>query len=95
MSAFKKSKVLLICLLTIFSFVIFGCKNDTPVDDISFNLGEGEQIVLMIDQKLELKDYVSIKPNYATNKKYSIISFLSIAVKEPPKKAIWVSFLGF
>jgi len=76
MSQTKKYKIQIIFAMIILScFFMFGCKHETPVEDIYFNLNQGEQIVLFVNQKLELKDYVVVTPSYATNKKYSITSY--------------------
>lgn len=88
MSQTKKFKFQLILLLVFVSFFMFGCKNETPVEDIYFNLGSGEQIVLIVGQTLELDDYVQIKPSYATNKKYTITSFNEDVVKVENNKLI-------
>ena len=75
MSQVKKYKIGILFLLTLFSFFVFGCENTTPVNDICFNLDGGKQIVLIVGETLDMTDYVEIKPAYATNKKYKIVSF--------------------
>lgn len=82
MSLTKKSKIGIFLLLMLFSFFMFGCKKSTtPVEDISFNLGESEQIVLIVGQTLEMGNYVEVKPHYASNKSYSITSYDESIVK--------------
>lgn len=71
----KTKNLGLIFLLLLFSFCLASCKNSTPVEDIYFNLNQGEQIVLIAGQTFNLGDYVEIKPNYATNKKYHVRSY--------------------
>ena len=91
MSQIKRINLGLIIILAIASFFMFGCEKSTPVKDIAFNLNEGEQIVLMVGQELEMKDYISIKPTYASNKKYSIISFDENVVRVENKKLLAVA----
>ena len=81
MSITKNKKFLIIFLLTMVSWFFVGCKNTTPVEDIYFNLDAGEQMVLIVGQTLDMKDYVSVRPAYATNQKYSISSFDENIVK--------------
>ena len=70
---------------------MFGCDKSTPVKDIAFSLNEGEQIVLMIGQELDIKDYVTIKPSYASNKRYSILSLDENVVRVENKTLVAVS----
>jgi len=82
MSQTKKLKIGIVFLIAMLSFFMFGCKkNTTPVEDICFDLGESEQIVLIVGQTLEMNNYVEVKPHYATNKNYSISSFDENIVK--------------
>lgn len=75
MSHVKKNKFAILILFLFVSFFMFGCENSTPVKDIYFDLENNKQIVLIVGQTLEMKDYVVIKPAYATNKKYKIFSY--------------------
>ena len=76
MSQVKRRSFIVLFLVTVLSIFMVGCKDKTvAVKDISFNLTEGEQIVLLVGQTLDLADYVEIKPENATNKNYSISSF--------------------
>ncbi|MBR4998806.1 MAG: hypothetical protein IKY10_02890, partial [Clostridia bacterium] len=88
MSQTKKFKFQLVLILVFISFFMFGCKNETPVEDIYFNLGTGEQIVLIVGQTLDLDDYVQIKPSYATNKYYTVTSYNEDVVKVEDNKLI-------
>ena len=73
MSKIRKS-IGFVFLLTLVTFFMFGCKNNTtPVEDIYFNIAD-EQIVLLKGETLELKDYVVVQPNYASNKSFSLVS---------------------
>lgn len=81
MSLTKKFKVQILFILLFVSFFAFGCKNETPVEDICFNVDAGNQIVLIVGQTLKMDDYVTVYPSYATNKSYSIISFDENLVK--------------
>jgi len=75
MSQTKKYKLGIFLIIALVAFFAFGCKDSTPVQDISFNLNQGEQIVMIVGQVLEIDDFVEIKPAYATNKKYTVESF--------------------
>ena len=88
MSQTKKIKFQLIFILLLVCFSMFGCKNETPVEDIYFNLNSSEQIVLIVGQTLEMDDYVVVKPAYATNKKYTITSYNEEVVKVENNKLI-------
>lgn len=88
MSQTKKFKFQFIFILVLFSFFMFGCKNETPVEDICFNLENGEQIVLIVGQTFEIGDYVVVKPSYATNKSYTITSYNEDVVKVENNKLI-------
>ena len=81
MSLTKKNKIGIFFLLTLFSFFMFGCEKTTPVEDICFNLGESEQIVLIVGQTLEMGNYVEVRPHYASNKGYTIVSCDESVVK--------------
>ncbi len=75
MSQTKKFKLQIILVLMLVCFFMAGCKNETPVEDIYFNLNSGEQIVLFVGQTLDLNEYVVVRPSYATNKKFNVTSF--------------------
>lgn len=75
MSQSKKFKICIFVLVAILSCFVVGCKKSKPVKDIYFNFSEGDQIVLFVGETLEMKDYVSIKPSNASNKKYTLKSF--------------------
>lgn len=81
MSLTKKNKIGIFFLLILFSFFMFGCEKTTPVEDICFNLGESEQIVLIVGQTLEMGNYVEVRPHYASNKGYTIVSCDESVVK--------------
>ena len=81
MSQTKKYKFQILFILMMVCFFMFGCKNETPVENISFNIDSGNQIVLIVGQTLKMDDYVSVYPSYATNKKYTLTSFNEDLVK--------------
>lgn len=81
MSQTKKFKFQFLFILLMVSFFAFGCKNETPVEDICFNIDSGNQIVLIVGQTLRMDEYVTVSPSYATNKGYSITSFDENLVK--------------
>ncbi|MBO5954473.1 MAG: hypothetical protein J6Q13_00710 [Clostridia bacterium] len=88
MSQTKKSKICLIFIFALISFFMFGCNKSTPVEDICFDLGESEQIILVVGDTLEMKDYVSITPSYASNRNYTILSFDEEIVKVQNNKLV-------
>ena len=67
---------------------MFGCNKSTPVEDICFDLGESEQIVLVVGDALYMGDYVTVTPSYASNKSYTISSFDEEIVKVENNKLI-------
>lgn len=74
MSIGKKSKYLIL-MLTLFTFFIFGCKeNNVAVNNISINLGEQSQITLLVDEFFNFDNKIEVSPNYATDKTFSILS---------------------
>lgn len=75
MSQSKKLRFGIFFLVAILSCFVVGCKKSTSVNDIFFNLNEGEQIVLIVGESLEMDDYISFKPSSASNKSYSLKSF--------------------
>lgn len=76
MSQIKKHSFIILFLLTFVSFFMVGCKDKkTPVDDIFFNLESTEQIVMIVGQELEMGEHIEIRPNYASNKKYHLVTF--------------------
>ncbi|MFQ6752262.1 MAG: hypothetical protein ACLRFL_01685 [Clostridia bacterium] len=74
MSKLKIKNWHIFILVALLSMFLFGCDNDVPVNSISFNLGEESQIVMLVDQELDMNQFVDIRPAYATNKNYSITS---------------------
>ena len=81
MSKLKNCNLIILVLLSFVSFFAFGCKDETPVDDIYFNLSSGqEQIVLLEGQTLNLNDFVVVQPSYASNTRYTLESFDSSIV---------------
>ncbi|MBR2969604.1 MAG: hypothetical protein IKC49_00940 [Clostridia bacterium] len=74
MSKLKIKNWHIFILVALLSMFLFGCDNDVPVNSISFNLGEESQIVMLVDQELDMDQFVDIRPAYATNKDYKIIS---------------------
>lgn len=75
MSRIKKFSLALVLLIAIVSGVMFGCGKSKSVKEIRFNLGTENQIVLIVGESLEMKDYITFKPSNASNKKYTLSSF--------------------
>lgn len=75
MSGAKDKRIWLTILIAIFSLLVFGCENKTPVDNIYFDLGNGQkQMVLLVDQEIEMSDFVVVAPSYASNKGFELWS---------------------
>ncbi len=91
MSQVKKFGFGIILLISLMSFFMFGCEKSTPVNDVFFNFGESKQIVLVVDQELEMGEYVEVRPNYATNKAYAISSLNEKIVRVENNKLIAVA----
>ena len=73
MSKTKRSYII-VFLLTLLAVFVVGCKKETtPVEDIYFNLGD-EQIVLLKGDELNIENYVTIQPSYASNKTFTLVS---------------------
>ncbi len=76
MSQVKKRSLIFLFLITIVSVFVVGCRNKSvAVKDIYFNLTDGEQIVLLVGQTLDIDEFVEIAPSNATNKGYDVSSF--------------------
>lgn len=75
MSKVKNLKRILLAIFTLFAFCVFGCKdNNVAVNDISISVENQSDIVLMVDEFFNVAENVSVSPNYATDKSYSIYS---------------------
>ena len=68
----KKRSLILLFLVAVFSMLVMGCDNKTPVEDIHFNLNSQTQIIMFVGQELEIGDKIEISPSYATNKNYDL-----------------------
>lgn len=71
----KKNAKYLFIMLALFTFFIFGCeKSDVKVNNVSINLDGQTQVVLLVDEFFDFEDKVSVSPNYATDKSFSLYS---------------------
>ena len=74
MSNTRKNYLIVLILTLMVSFFAFGCENEIDVSDIYFTLADGEQIIMLVDDEIDLAQYVTIRPGNATNKAYIIES---------------------
>lgn len=81
MSNIRKNKLAIFFFTLMMVVFAFGCKKEVAVNDIHFELGESEQIVLLIGETFKVDEYVKISPANATNKNYTLESFNEEIIK--------------
>ncbi len=86
MSILKNKKFYICIILACVALFIFGCKNKTPVEDISFR---EDEIVLLVGESYTPK--ISVSPSYATNSSYTLLSSNSSIVSVNGEKILAVS----
>ena len=91
MSVIKKFKFGIFFLVAIFACFLFGCQQNTPVNDISFTLSEGDQIILVVGESFEIDSSITIKPSYATNQNYVVSSFNEDIVQVVDNKLVAIA----
>ena len=69
----KRKSVLVCLLIAMFSFLLFGCKQDIKVENIYFNAPSTDGVVLLVGETYTPEVYFS--PRYPTNKAYKISSY--------------------
>ena len=79
MSQIKNRKIILAIIFLILSFFAFGCGKKTPVENVTFNIGEN-QIVMFKGQSLDISNFISVLPIDADDKSFSLSSSNSSVV---------------
>ncbi len=69
----KRKSVLVCLLIAMFSFLLFGCKQNIKVENIYFNAPSADGVVLLVGETYAPEVYFS--PRYPTNKAYKITSY--------------------